>query len=125
MRNRGSGVWGLVILVVFGMHPRAANGAACPLPVFAIQAPRGGDHAVLRVPDYYEYVPSIMHDGAYRMWLCQGHYEGVAPGRTYHGDQIAHATAPTPSGPWSTPVPVSATPATARASTACIPATPR
>jgi hypothetical protein len=96
----------LVVLVVFGMHPRTAEGIACPVPVLSVQAARGGNHVVLSVPDNYEYVPSVMLDGGYRMWMCQGHYEGASPGRTYHGDQIAYATAPTPTGPWSTPVPV-------------------
>ncbi|BCS31506.2 beta-xylosidase [Luteitalea sp. TBR-22] len=46
----------------------------------------------------YEYVPSIMQDGVYRMWFCQGNY---GPAGQYYGDRISLSTATSLSGPWS------------------------
>lgn len=63
-------------------------GASCA-PALATVAPRGGDAPVL-VRDSYDYVPSVMHDGVYRMWWCGG----VA------GDFILHAEADRLDGPW-------------------------
>lgn len=58
-------------------------------------ATRGSDTPVLR-RNSYDYTPSIMHDGVYRMYWCGG----VA------GDHILYATATSLDGPWSTPVSV-------------------
>ncbi len=50
---------------------------------------RGGDTPVL-VRGSYDYAPSLMHDGVYRMWWCGG----VA------GDHILYAEADDLPGPW-------------------------
>ena len=53
---------------------------------------RGGDAPSL-LRTHYDYAPTIMHDGVYRMWWCAG----VA------GDHILYSEAEQLSGPWSTP----------------------
>ncbi len=53
---------------------------------------RGSDTAVLK-RNAYDYTPSIMHDGRYRMYWCGG----VA------GDHILYSTAASLDGPWDTP----------------------
>lgn len=61
----------------------------------ATTATRGSDTPVLRRGSY-DYTPSIMHDGRYRMYWCGG----VA------GDHILYSTATSLDGPWSTPISV-------------------
>lgn len=55
---------------------------------------RGGDDIVLNRllhgKPVYNYAPSVMVDGVYRMWWCGG----IA------GDYILYAEAPSPDGPW-------------------------
>jgi hypothetical protein len=50
---------------------------------------RGGNTPTMTRPSY-DYVPSVMHDGVYRMWWCGG----VA------GDHILYAEASSLDGPW-------------------------
>ncbi|PTL84964.1 beta-xylosidase [Vitiosangium sp. GDMCC 1.1324] len=72
---------GLTILLK-GLAPPVAHAAT-------LANYRGGDTPVLtRTP--YDYVPSVMKDGVYRMWWCGG----VA------GDYILYAEANSLSGPW-------------------------
>ena len=52
-------------------------------------SPRGGDAPAMVRPSY-DYVPSVLHDGLYRMWWCGG----VA------GDHILYAEASSLDGPW-------------------------
>src|SRR5688500_12847941 len=44
-------------------------GAAACAPELATGPLRGGDAPVF-VRDSYDYVPTLMHDGVYRMWWC-------------------------------------------------------
>lgn len=94
------------LVVALCMQAGDAATQSCPAPRVWATASRGHDGAVLQVADNYAYVPTLMFDGTYRSWFCTGHYEGVGPSRSYHGDQVAYSTAPSPAGPWSTPVPV-------------------
>ncbi len=55
----------------------------------APENPRGSNNAAL-VRASYDYAPSVMHDGAYRMWWCGG----IA------GDHILYAEASSLDGPW-------------------------
>ncbi len=105
MRARAGVAW-LVGLVVCGTSSSRVAGQACQPSPPQLVASRGGNQMVLQVPGNYEYVPSIMLDGSYRMWFCHGRVEGQSPWQTFRGDQIVHATAPSPAGPWSQPVPV-------------------
>jgi hypothetical protein len=58
--------------------------------------PIGGDVVVMNTPNY-DYVPSIMLDGVYRMWWC-GHDNNLP-----NGDHIFYAEAQQPEGPWYNP----------------------
>lgn len=95
-----------LVVVLLCVQAGDASTQSCQAPLLWGTSGRGHDGAVLQVADNYEYVPSVMFDGVYRAWFCTGHYEGAAPHRTYLGDQVAYATAPSPAGPWTTPVPV-------------------
>jgi len=53
------------------------------------ESARGSDLPVM-VRNSYDYVPSVMHDGVYRMWWCGG----IA------GDHILYAEASSLDGPW-------------------------
>lgn len=44
----------------------------------------------------WDYAPSVMQDGQYRVWWCGADYE-------YSGDAIVYATAQSLTGPWSQP----------------------
>ncbi len=62
-----------------------------PLPAltWTTEGPRGGDAVVLSHVSY-DYAPTVMHDGVYRMWWCGG----IA------GDHILYAEATALNGPW-------------------------
>ncbi len=62
---------------------------ALPAPAATITNYRGGNTPVY-TRGSYDYVPSVMQDGVYRMWWCGG----VA------GDYILYAEADSLSGPW-------------------------
>ncbi len=74
--------------------PDAGPNCALSLPSFAptYQAVRGSDQPVISRGSY-DYAPSVMHDGRYRMWWCGG----VA------GDHILYAEADSLGGPWYRP----------------------
>ena len=57
---------------------------------FVTGARRGSDSAALSRPSY-DYTPSVMYDGVYKMWWCAG----VA------GDYIMYAEAASLDGPWN------------------------
>src|SRR6266536_4517690 len=65
--------------------------AQCPTN-YVLQSARGSSTPVL-TRGSYDYAPSIMRDGRYRMWWCGG----VA------GDWILYADADSLDGPWTTP----------------------
>lgn len=66
------------------------DGGARPPIVFGIVNPRVSNTAQLSHPDY-DYAPSIMLDGNYRMWWC---------GQGGSGDHIYYAEAESLDGPW-------------------------
>ncbi|MBK7861565.1 MAG: beta-xylosidase [Archangiaceae bacterium] len=78
-----------------GTVPDAGPSCAVSSVPTATASARGGNGIVL-ARGSYDYAPSVMHDGRYRMWWCGG----VA------GDHILYADAPSLDGPWSTPVSV-------------------
>lgn len=63
--------------------------ADCCKSSLSMGAARGSDAPVMTRTSY-DYVPSVMHDGVYRMWWCGG----VA------GDHILYAEASSLDGPW-------------------------
>jgi hypothetical protein len=65
---------------------------SCPLGL-TTASPRGSGSAVVGGP-HYDYAPSVMLDGVYRMWWCS---------TTGVGDSIMYATASSLDGPWTTP----------------------
>jgi hypothetical protein len=73
---------------LYGSFLYPACGVQCA-PAFATGAPRGGETVVF-ARDTYEYVPSVLDDGVYRMWWCGG----IA------GDYILYAEASALAGPW-------------------------
>ncbi len=64
-----------------------AAGGVGPLDVVN---PRGSDSPSFRRPKVYDYAPTVMLDGVYRMWWCGG----IA------GDHILYAEASSLDGPW-------------------------
>ena len=68
------------------MEPLAGGGLA-PL---SIVNRRGSDLPTFRRPKVYDYAPTVMLDGVYRMWWCGG----IA------GDHILYAEANSLDGPW-------------------------
>ena len=68
---------------------------SCPYSL-ATNSPRGSSSPVLPGP-YYDYEPSVMLDGSYRMWWCS---------TTGTGDSILYSTASSLDGPWSSQVAV-------------------
>lgn len=71
-----------------GGMPDAGDAGLPPL-TWTVGGARGGDTPVLEHKSY-DYAPSIIHDGVYRMWWCGG----IA------GDHILYAEATKLDGPW-------------------------
>jgi hypothetical protein len=85
----------LLAASIFATVPEQVLGQSCPWGVTA-QSPRS-DVVVLN-HSWYDYEPTIMLDGKYRMWWCGS--TGVG------GDKILYAEATAMNGPWSSPVAV-------------------
>ncbi len=67
----------------------------CGAPVLATQNARGGDAPVYVNAATYDYSPSVMLDGVYRMWWCCGGTSGGVA-----GDHICYAEGSALDGPW-------------------------
>ena len=65
------------------------DASSCPAPVIAATGARGSN-APVYVRTSYDYVPTVMLDGVYRMWWCGG----IA------GDYVLYAEASSLDGPW-------------------------
>jgi hypothetical protein len=66
---------------------------SCPAdcgPSLSGSNPRGGDAPVFTNASTYDYSPSVMLDGVYRMWWCCG----------LGGDHVCHAESSSLDGPW-------------------------
>lgn len=61
-------------------------------PVYSASSQRGNSQPVI-ARQLYDYAPTVMLDGVYRMWWCGG----IA------GDHIFYSQATSLGGPWSTP----------------------
>jgi hypothetical protein len=63
--------------------------------MYASSNPRGSDNPVFVNGASYDYSPSVMLDGVYRMWWCCGSTSGGVA-----GDHICYAEASSLDGPW-------------------------
>ena len=61
-------------------------------------SPRGGGGRIASGNSAYDYAPSIMLDGVYRMWWC-----GQVPGQAVAGDHILYAESTSMDGPFKAP----------------------
>lgn len=70
-------------------------GPDCGAPVLTSANPRGSDTPVYVNAATYDYSPSVMLDGVYRMWWCCGSTSGGVS-----GDHVCYAEASALDGPW-------------------------
>jgi hypothetical protein len=77
--------------------PDAGDGSSldCGQPQLVGANPRGSDAPVYVNAATYDYSPSVMLDGVYRMWWCCG-----STGGGVAGDHICYAEASSLDGPW-------------------------
>jgi hypothetical protein len=73
----------------------SSSGAPCPAPAYATSNTRGSDTPVYVNAATYDYSPTVMLDGGYRMWWCCGSTSGGVA-----GDHICYAEASSLDGPW-------------------------
>jgi hypothetical protein len=92
-----SGLWKRAVALncsLFILASVEVFGQTCPVPGFTTQSAR--PHNVVVPHSWYDYEPTIMKDGKYRMWWCGS--TGVG------GDVILYSEADNMDGPWSSPV---------------------
>lgn len=79
----------------FGRDPAPGTAKHCEAAATIEQTIAPQMLAAARTKEY-DYTPTIMQDGVYRMWWC-------TPDPAHFGDAIGFSQAPTMTGPWSTP----------------------
>jgi len=68
---------------------------------FEVENHRGGDSPAIGRPSQYDYAPTVIQDGKYRMWWCS--WVSGAPDVNHGGDGIYYSEAEDINGPWSEP----------------------